>query len=79
LKNLCGDFEITIKSAVFLLQNWIYGGRDKVAHFLGYGGIKEVSLCPLYINTAFQSVAYQKKPIPAYGILRLSRGTLTSS
>ncbi|PIH04351.1 hypothetical protein CS538_09400 [Clostridium combesii] len=45
----CGGFEITIKTAVFLFQNWKFGGGIKVSHFLGYDGIKEVSVCPVFI------------------------------
>ncbi len=45
----CGGFEITIKTAVFLFQNWKFGGCIKVANFLGHDDIKEVSARPFFI------------------------------
>ncbi len=49
------------KAAVLLLQNWIYGDVIKSPIFRDMAVSLEVSSCPFYVNTVFQSVAYQKK------------------
>lgn len=46
------------KAAVLLLQNWIYGDVIKSPIFRDMAVSLEVSSCPFYVNTVFQSVAY---------------------
>lgn len=46
------------KAAVLLLQNWICGDVIKSPIFREMAVSLEVSSCPFYVNTVFQSVAY---------------------
>ena len=43
------------KAAVLLLQNWIYGDVIKSPIFRDMAVSLEVSSCPFYVNTVFQS------------------------
>jgi hypothetical protein len=57
----CGGFEIAIKTAVFLFQNWEFGRDIKVALFYGYGGIRvDIAMFILYRQYSIIGILLKK-------------------